>query len=155
MFNGSAVADTGCRCGGRRGIAAGGSDHIRTSRHGERLEQASFRDRWRVRMAGRLVHAEEFRLGPDVAAELQAGAVANGANAVATVLLISGNAESHMQAVRDIVGEEGGASLWQVGKATKLAARLYAPDSYTLRKRLAPLLALLNGKAGLPKVWTM
>lgn len=121
---------------------------------GERLEQASFRDRWRVRMAGRLVHAEEFRLGPDMAAELRAGPVVNGANAVATVLLISGNAESRLRAVRDIIGEEGGASLWQVGKATKLAARLHAPDSYALRKRLGPLLALLNGKAGLPKVWT-
>ncbi len=117
-----------------------------------------FSDRWRVRLGGRpdgrLVHAEEFRLGPDLGAELQAHAVTNAALAVATVLLISGNAGKHLEAARQIIGEEGGASLWQVGAATKLVVRLYAPDSYALRKRLGPLLALLNGKAGLPKVWT-
>ena len=125
---------------------------------GERVDEAMFSDRWRVRLGGRpdgrLVHAEEFRLGPDVGAELQALPVTDGAFAVATVLLISGEAGRHLEAARRIIGEEGGASLWQVGPATKLTMRLHAPDSYTLRKRLGPLLALLNGKAGLPKVWT-
>jgi len=122
---------------------------------GEEVERASFSDRWRVRLGGRLVHAEEFRLGPDVAAELQARAVADGGLAVATVLLVSAQAERQLEAVRAIIGEEGGASVWQVGGASKLGVRLYAPDSYALRKRLAPLLALLNGKAGLPKVWSI
>ena len=121
---------------------------------GERVDEAMFSDRWRVRLGGQLVHAEEFRLGPDVEAELQARPVTDGAFAVATVLLISGEAGRHLEAARRIIGEEGGASLWQVGPATKLTMRLHAPDSYTLRKRLGPLLALLNGKAGLPKVWT-
>lgn len=121
---------------------------------GERIDAAIFSDRWRVRLDGRLVHAEEFRIGPDVAAQLQARPVANAALAIATVLLISGEAGKHLEAARRIIGEEGGVSLWQVGAATKLMMRLYAPDSYALRKRLGPLLALLNGKAGLPKVWT-
>ncbi|MEJ5018385.1 urease accessory protein UreD [Ochrobactrum vermis] len=121
---------------------------------GERVNEAAFSDRWRMRLGGRLVHAEEFRLGPNVGAELQARPVTDAAFAVATVLLISGEAGKHLEAARRIIGEEGGASLWQVGAATKLIMRLYAPDSYTLRKRLGPLLALLNGKAGLPKVWT-
>lgn len=122
---------------------------------GEAVEQASFSDRWRVRLGGRLVHAEEFRLGPDIAAELRARAVADGGLAVATVLLVSDQAERQLGAARAIIGEEGGASIWQVGGASKLMARLYAPDSYALRKRLVPLLALLNGKAGLPKVWSI
>jgi len=122
---------------------------------GERVREASFGDRWRVRLGGRLVHAEEFRLGPDVAAELQASPVAAGALAVATVLMIGDAAERHLDAVRAIVGDEGGCSFWRVGDAGKLLARLHAPDSYALRKRLAPLLALLNGKAGLPKVWAI
>ncbi|MFQ0813886.1 urease accessory protein UreD [Brucella anthropi] len=121
---------------------------------GERIDAAIFSDRWRVRLDGRLVHAEEFRIGPDVAAQLQARPVANAALAVATVLLISGEAGKHLEAARRIIGEDGGVSLWQVGAATKLMMRLYASDSYALRKRLGPLLAQLNGKAGLPKVWT-
>lgn len=122
---------------------------------GEAVEQASFSDRWRVRLGGRLVHAEEFRLGLDIAAELRARAVADGGLAVATVLLVSDQAERQLGAARAIIGGEGGASVWQVGGASKLMARLYAPDSYALRKRLVPLLALLNGKAGLPKVWSI
>jgi urease accessory protein len=122
---------------------------------GEKVDAARFADRWRVRLGGRLVHAEEFRLGPDVAAQLQARPVADGALAVATVLMISGEAERRLDAARQIVGEAGACSLWRVGCAAKLMARLYAPDSYALRKRLAPLLALLNGKAGLPKIWSI
>lgn len=121
---------------------------------GERVDEAAFSDCWRVRLDGRLVHAEELRLGPNVGAELQALPVTDGAFAVATVLLISEDAGKHLETARQIIGEEGGASLWQVGAATKLMMRLYAPDSYALRKRLGPLLGLLNGKAGLPKVWT-
>ncbi|MBC2884362.1 urease accessory protein UreD [Ochrobactrum sp. CM-21-5] len=122
---------------------------------GETVTQALFSDRWRVRKAGRLVHAEEFRLGPEVAVELQARPVADSALAVATVLMVSDRAERHLEAARQIIGEDGGCSLWQVANASKLVARLFAPDSYTLRKRLVPLLALLNGKTGLPKVWSM
>ena len=49
---------------------------------------------------------------------------------------------------REIIGEEGGASAWSVGGTGKLLARLYAGDGYSLRKRLVPLLGLLNGQAG-------
>ncbi|AAN29216.1 MULTISPECIES: urease accessory protein UreD [Brucella] len=122
---------------------------------GERVVAARFADRWRVRLGGRVIHAEEFRLGPDVGAELQAPAVAGGACAMATVLMVCEQAGRHLETARAIIGEEGGCSLWRVGKASKLVVRLYAPDSYALRRRLCPLVALLNGKAGLPKVWTI
>ena len=47
------------------------------------------------------------------------------------------------------------ASAWTVAGSGKLLARLTAEDSYELRKRLIPLIELLNGRAGLPKVWTL
>lgn len=122
---------------------------------GETVEQAQFSDRWRVRLGGKLVHAEEFRIGPGAATELKAVPVANGNLAVATVLLVSARDDCPLEAVRGIVGGEGAASFWQVSGGSKLLVRLYAPDSYALRKRLAPLLALLNGRAGLPKVWSI
>jgi urease accessory protein len=37
----------------------------------------------------------------------------------------------------------------------KLLARLYAADGYQLRQRLVPLVGLLNGRAGLPKLWSL
>ncbi|TIU63331.1 MAG: urease accessory protein UreD, partial [Mesorhizobium sp.] len=49
----------------------------------------------------------------------------------------------------------GGASFWSVGRSGKLLARLTAGDGYQLRKRLVPLVELLNGRAGLPKLWSL
>jgi len=122
---------------------------------GESVSRATFRDRWRVRREGRLVHAEAFSVGPDLAAKLARPAVTGGAAAIATVLFVSPDAEEFLPEVRKIVGEKDGASVWSVGGTGKLLARLVAGDGYTLRKRLAPLVGLLNGQAGLPKVWSL
>jgi len=122
---------------------------------GEIVERGSFRDRWRVAVSGRLVHAEEFAIGPAVHAVLAAAPVLSNARAIATVLLVSEDAEAWLGRVRDIVGEEGGASAWTVAGTGKLLARLYSADGYGLRKRLVPLLGLLNGRAGLPKCWSL
>ncbi|EHK58684.1 Urease accessory protein UreD [Mesorhizobium alhagi CCNWXJ12-2] len=122
---------------------------------GERVMQGDFRDRWRITRDGRLVHAENFAIGPQVEAVLQRGSVGNGAAAFATVLLVSPDASGLLEAVRGLVGEKGGASAWTVGKSGKLLARLYDRDGYSLRKRLMPLVELLNGRAGLPKTWSL
>jgi urease accessory protein len=122
---------------------------------GERVRQAMFRDRWRVRQGGRLIHAEDFAVGPDLEATLARPAVTGGAIAIATVLLVSPDAETLLPQVREIIGGDGGASAWSVGGSGKLLARLFAGDGYLLRKRLVPLVGLLNGQAGLPKVWSL
>jgi len=122
---------------------------------GERTISGSFHDRWRVRQGGALIHAEDFRIGPDIAARLERMAVAGGATAVATLLLVAPNAERLLEPARDIIGDRGGASQWSVGRSGKLLARLYAGDGYQLRRRLVPLVELLNGRAGLPKLWSL
>ncbi|MGE0500587.1 MAG: urease accessory protein UreD [Rhizobiaceae bacterium] len=121
---------------------------------GERVTAAMFADRWRVRVGERLVHAEDFRIGPEVAATLARPACAAGGLATATVLAIGGDLDGRLGDVRDIVGDRGGASAWNVGGTGKLLARLVTADGYALRQRLAPLIHLLNGEAGLPKVWS-
>lgn len=123
--------------------------------HGETVSRAIMRDRWRVRRAERLVHAEELALGPDMAAQLAARAGANGATAFATVLLVASDAEPLLNEARHTIGDDGGASFWRVGETGKLLARLVAKDGYTLRRRLAPLLGLLNRGAALPKLWSL
>ncbi|TIT82635.1 MAG: urease accessory protein UreD, partial [Mesorhizobium sp.] len=45
--------------------------------------------------------------------------------------------------------------VWTVNQSGKLLARLFAEDGYRLRKRLVPLVELLNGRAGLPKLWSL
>ena len=122
---------------------------------GERVESGTFRDRWRVRREGRLVHAEDFSVGPDVEATLASPASAGGRVAMATLLLVSDRAETLLEPARQIIGDDGGASLWTVAGTGKLLARLYAEDGYSLRKRLVPLVELLNGQAGLPRLWSL
>ncbi|TPN84375.1 urease accessory protein UreD [Mesorhizobium sp. CU2] len=122
---------------------------------GERTVQGSFHDRWRIRQGGALIHAEDFRVGPDIAARLARPAVAGGASAIATLLLVSPNAQDLLEPARQVIGDEGGASFWRVGRSGKLLARLHAGDGYQLRKRLVPLVELLNGRAGLPKLWSL
>jgi len=121
---------------------------------GERVDRAMFHDRWRVRHAGRLVHAEDFRIGPDVADQLSRQATTNGGRAVATLLFLGENAEELLTSVRALTGEAGSASFWCVGGTGKLLARIVAEDGYALRRRLLPLARLLNGQAGLSKIWT-
>lgn len=122
---------------------------------GETVRRATFRDRWRVRRDGRLVHGEDIRIGPDADAMLARRAVAGGDLAVATVLLVSADAERLLDEARAIVGEAGGVSFWTVAGTGKLLARLCCGDGYALRGRLVPLVGLLNGRAGLPKAWAL
>ncbi|MEO3386998.1 urease accessory protein UreD [Mesorhizobium sp. CAU 1741] len=122
---------------------------------GETVGHAMFRDRWRVRCNGRLVHAEDVCIGPDVADLLSRTAVTGSATAMATLLLIGEDVGRHLEAARAIIGESGGVSAWSVGTTGKLLARLVAEDSYGLRARLIPLVEMLNGRAGLPKTWSL
>jgi len=118
---------------------------------GEDVSNCTFHDRWRIRRDGLLVHAEDFRLGPDAGAMLARPALLAGMRAIATVLVLDDDAERHVEACRKIIGKKGGASFW----SGKLLARLIDGDAYSLRKRLVPLIELLNEKAGMPKVWSI
>ncbi len=118
---------------------------------GEKRITGVFSDRWRIRRGGRLAHAENFRIGPQISRISEHSAVLGGAACFATALLISPRAETLLDDVRDIIGLEGGASFWN----GKLLARLYDEDAYALRKRLVPLVQLLNQGAALPKCWSL
>lgn len=122
---------------------------------GETVRRAYFADRWRVRRSDRLIHAEDLAIGPHAAGQLASNAAFAGATAVATLASFCGDAEAKLDAVRAVIGEAGGASAWRVGGSGKLLARVVAEDGYALRKRLIPLMELLNGQAALPKVWTL
>jgi urease accessory protein len=122
---------------------------------GETVRRALFADRWRIRSGGRLIHAEDFAIGPDVSGRLAARAATGGTPAFATVLALREDAEDLLEPARAIIGDDGGASAWRVGETGKFLARLIAEDGYGLRKRLIPLLQMLNGAAGLPKVWSI
>jgi urease accessory protein len=156
LFNGSAFRRTiqADFAPGARGLIVEATLFGRLTM-GETVQRGLFRDRWRIRGGGRLVHAEDFAIGPEVAQRLAAAATTGGASAVATVLALRDDAEDLLDPARAIIGDGGGASAWRVGETGKFLARLIAEDGYGLRKRLIPLLQMLNGAAGLPKVWSI
>lgn len=117
---------------------------------GERMREGCFVDRWRVRRGGRLILAETVRLDGDIGAKLARPAIAGGAVAVATALIVPGD-EAVVETIREIsasFGAEVGISAWN-GFAM---ARFCAQDAARLRTDVMAVLARASGEA-LPRLW--
>lgn len=135
--------------------------------YGERVREGHFRDRWRVRVGGRLVHAEETAFDGAIENMLGEAAIANGDAAVASLLMVGRVEAGMIDALRNVIAAtpeiRGGVSEMEFGsrpgtedrQTGKLLARLTAKDGYDLRKGLYPLVRLLNSGAGLPKSWAL
>lgn len=133
----------------------------RTAR-GETVRSGRFRDSWRVRRGGVLIHAEETRLEGDMAGMGAPAAALGGMTAFATVLLVGDGLDPALADTRRLLhrcGGQGAASVWRIGRHGKLLARLVAKDGYELRQALVPLLGLLMKQARqvgeLPRIWSI
>lgn len=118
---------------------------------GEILEAGAFRDTWRIRRAGRLVFADNLRLEGLVNLTLARKAVADGARALATVVLVHEDAERRL--------DEARAALAQAGSACGASAldgllivRFLGQDAARLRADLARFLNVMRGTP-LPRSW--
>jgi urease accessory protein len=117
---------------------------------GEVVDDGRLVDRWRLRRGGRLIHAETLRLDDAIATKLKQPAVANGAIALATVLVVPGddNTAAGLRALSDAFHGEVGISAWN-GVAV---ARLCAASGAALRHDLVALPTALRGTP-LPRLW--
>ncbi|MEM1385064.1 MAG: urease accessory protein UreD [Pseudomonadota bacterium] len=118
---------------------------------GERVETVSLTDQWRIRREGALIYADALRLTGDAEAALNRTGIADGARAMATVLMIAPDADRLYAGVLPLLPETAGASLIRPGV---LLLRLLATDGYILRRALLPLITALRG-APMPKVWNI
>ncbi|WP_205583850.1 urease accessory protein UreD [Neorhizobium sp. NCHU2750] len=116
---------------------------------GEAVANGFFRDRWRVRRNGRLIHAEEMRFEGEIEQMAQAAAVLSGQVAFATLFHAGPLSEAMLPKLRECLGNSGGASYWN----GKLIARIAAPTGFDLRKILVPAISVLRNGAPVPKVW--
>jgi len=116
---------------------------------GEFMTEGQFSDRWRVRLAGRLVYADTARLDGTIGAQLGRRAVTDGGIAMATVLIVPGGEDAleHVRALGDTFAGQVGISAWN-GLAV---ARLVAKDGAALRHDLIAVLAALGTKV--PRLW--
>ena len=124
---------------------------------GERDIDASLRDSWRIRRAGRLVFAEELRLD-HAGAILDRPAVGRGARAIASILIAAPDAQARLdeiRAVRSTRPAGSAASRWR-RRATAfdglVLARLAAPSPTRLRAAVVAVMMAVRGRAA-PRVW--
>ncbi|APO75765.1 urease accessory protein UreD [Rhizobium etli 8C-3] len=119
---------------------------------GEKMETGLFRDRWRIRRAGKLIHAEELRLDGAIGALTARQPVLGGQVAFATLLYAGPLAEAYLAKMRPLLdGHAAGASAWN----GKLVVRAAAADGFVLRKILIPVISALRNGAPVPKVWNL
>lgn len=118
---------------------------------GERLGCARLRDRWELRRAGRLVHADAWAFGGDLEARLDRAGQGGGHRAFASVIFAAPGAGAQVAPLRALLPGTGGVS--EICEDI-VALRLLASDGFALRATLLPCLEVLAGR-GLPKVWRL
>lgn len=116
---------------------------------GETLSAALFQDRIDIRRDNTLIYTDATNLRGDIDGHLARRFIANGAKAMASIVLVDKNAAAQLAKVRSMLSATAGASLLA---DDILVMRLLAEDSYALRQDLLPVLTLLNG-CDLPRCW--
>ena len=131
---------------------------------GETVRAGEYRDLWRIRREGRLVHAEAFRLGEGLMGEDLGRAAAGpaalaGARAMATLVHAAPDAELRLAPARAALAETTAAGSAGVETAASLkpggvlVVRWIAPDLAPLRAALAAFLIAFRGAP--PRVWSL
>jgi urease accessory protein len=117
---------------------------------GELVRGARLADTIRVRRAGALILHDAIRLPEGVDAALARPAIAAGARAMATMLLVAADAASRLDPLRAaLAAQQAGASAWN----GMLLARILAPDAATLRRAVIAALECLRDGRAPPRVW--
>jgi urease accessory protein len=118
---------------------------------GEVLGAASIRDRWRVRIGGRLAFADDVRLEGDMAGALMRKAVGHGARAIATVLMVEPGVERRIDDARAAL-DNGACQCAASALPGVIVARFLANDPDALRLALNGYLTQFCG-VPVPRSW--
>jgi urease accessory protein len=115
------------------------------------------RDRWRIRVGGRLLHAENLTFADDIAALVARTAVLGGSVAFATLFYTGPDCELLLPRLRALLETQVGAGVSHIklGGRDKLVARFAAADGFSLRKILIPVISHLRKQETVPKVWVL
>lgn len=117
---------------------------------GESCISGDFRDRWRVRRAGKLIFAEDTRLTTP-AALLARPAIGAGARALATLVYVAPDAPARLEDCRAALADAD--CEWGVSALDGfLVARLVSPSPEKMRLAILRLFSCLLGRAA-PRVW--
>lgn len=117
----------------------------------EQLHSVAMKDRIRIRRDGQPLYIDGMTLSGDAAAHLARPAIANGAGAMASLVYVAPDAQSHLCAIRALLPATAGASMIA---SDVLVLRQLAPDSLELRRALIPVLDRLTQNT-LPTSWRL
>jgi urease accessory protein len=117
---------------------------------GETDARVWLKDRWRVRREGRLAFADDLLCDDPLSREPRP-AILGGATALASLLLVSEDAEAGLEPLRAAIGSAGAASAFD----GKLFCRILAADGLALRRALVPAIAALRHGRPTPRLWTV
>ena len=118
---------------------------------GEALQSCHFTDQWRIRVEGRLVHAESLSLTEEIGAALAASAGAAGAQMSATLIYVGPRLEklqADISAVLPFLASRVAVSCWQ----GRLVLRLLAAETMAGKVDVSHIIGSLRGQQ-LPRVW--
>jgi urease accessory protein len=126
---------------------------------GETVRRAWFMDRIRIRQGGVLLLHDATRIADDAAALMARAGTFGDARAMATIVVVSPEAEHTVPVLRAALGDgtlpegplEAGVSAWN----GLVFARLLATDGARLRQAVITALGILRGRTPLPRVWRL
>lgn len=132
---------------------------------GEAISLGNLSERWQVRYDNKLIFTDHMRLTGDIFTQLQKPAIANGAKAWSTVLLVSEMADQYQSCIRALAtvqNTEIGCSV----RGPLLVIRILGQNGHHMRKLLTVVLETLVSKVNaknnaqhnmteqqLPRVW--
>lgn len=117
----------------------------------ERVTDLALDERIEIRRDGAPLYLDGVRLHGNAVEQLDRPAVGGGARAMANLIWVAPEAEAQLGPLRALIGEGGGASLL---RPDLLCLRLLAPDGYSLRRMLLPVLDRLTDTQ-LPASWRL
>jgi len=118
---------------------------------GETLQACHFADRWRIRVEGRLVHAESLALTDEIGAMLDASAGAARAQMSATLVYVGARLEqvqADVSALLPSLASRVAISCWQ----GRLVLRLLAGETMTGKADLSRIVGSIRGQH-VPRIW--
>ncbi|WP_353647105.1 urease accessory protein UreD [Loktanella sp. 5RATIMAR09] len=117
----------------------------------ETLRQIYFQDRIRVNRDGAPIYIDGMDFSGDAAAHVARRAIADGARAMASLVLVRPDAAAQLDTLRAMLPPTAGASLLA---DDVLVIRQLAEDSFALRRDLMPILGHLTNNS-LPISWRL
>jgi urease accessory protein len=117
----------------------------------ETLQDVTYRDRIRITRGGRPLYIDGISLTGDAAAHMARAATGGGAGAMASVVVVAPDADTHLEPLRALLPARAGVSLFA---PDLLVLRILAADSFDLRATLLPVLDHLSRNT-LPLSWRL